>query len=175
MNERQGIAIVVVLLFAVSIALFMFILIGSNTNLSLQNRKTLGQLQAYFLAQSALQHAILKLRLLPKETYDAFQAGATKPYPDVESDLHPRLRLTRPASDDWSLYTPGVSLEASPIEGKYALKEIRLESSLDGMSLVQDGYRLEVEAAVRGTGGMTFSDGVAEQIIISRFTGGIGP
>lgn len=168
-------AVAVVLVFALAIALFMYALIGSGTNLAVQNKKTLGQLQAYYLAQSALQHAMLKLRFLPKETFEAFNAGATKPYPDVESDLHPQIRFTKPAGDDWTLYAVGADDGASPVDGKYELKAIRLDSSLDGMSMVQDGYELEVEATVKGTGGMTHTDSVKEQIIISRFTGGIGP
>jgi len=174
MNNRRGIAEVVVLFFAIFIALFMCVLLESNTSLFMQNRKTLGQLQAYYLAQSALQHAILKLRLLPKETYDAFRAGATVPFPDVDSDLHPQIRFARSSGQDWSLYVPGVDIDTGPIDGKYELKAIRLESSLNGMSLVQDGYQLEVQATVRGTGNMTFVDGVSEQIIVSRFTGDVG-
>lgn len=175
MNDRRGMAVVVVLFFAVTIALLMYMLVGSNTTLSLQNKKTLGQLQAYYLAQSALQHAMLKLRFLPKETYDAFAAGSTAPYPDVESDLHPQIRLTKPSGDNWSLYAAGADDSECPVEGKYLLRSIRLDSSLDGMSMVQDGYELEAEATVKGTGGLTHTDSVKEQIIISRFTGGIGP
>ncbi|HOT27023.1 MAG TPA: hypothetical protein PLU72_02465 [Candidatus Ozemobacteraceae bacterium] len=174
-KSRRGMAVAVVLFFAVSIMLFMYMLVGSNTNLSLQNKKTLGQLQAYYLAQSALQHVMLKLRFLPKETYEAFAAGATVPYPDVESDLHPQLRLTKPAGENWSLYASSVDDSSCPVEGKYQLTSIRLDSSLDGMSMVQDGYELEVTATVKGTGGLTHTDSVKEQIIISRFTGGIGP
>ncbi len=175
MKNRRGMAVAVVLFFAISIALFMYMLVGSNTTLSLQNKKTLGQLQAYYLAQSALQHAMLKLRFLPKETYEAFAAGATAPYPDVESDLHPQIHLAKPAEENWSLYTSAADDPACPIEGKYQLKSIRLDSSLDGMSMVQDAYELQVEAKVKGTGGLTHTDFVKEQIIISRFTGGIGP
>lgn len=175
MKSRRGIAVAVVLFFAVSIALFMYVLVGSNTNLAVQNKKTLGQLQAYYLAQSALQHAMLKLRFLPKETYEAFKAGSTAPYPDVESDLHPQIRFVKPAGEDWSLYSSAADDPASSVDGRYQLKSIRLESSLDGMSMVQDGYELEVEATVKGTGNMTHADSVKEQIIISRFTGGIGP
>lgn len=175
MKNRRGMAVAVVLFFAVCIALLMYMLVGSNTNLSLQNKKTLGQLQAYYLAQSALQHVLLKLRFLPKETYEAFKAGSTAPYPDVESDLHPQIRFKKPAGADWTLYSAGDDDTASPVEGSYTLKSIRLESSLDGMSMVQDGYDLDVEATVKGTGGLTHTDSVKEQIIISRFTGGIGP
>ncbi len=175
MKNRHGMAVAVVLFFAVCIAILMYMLVGSNTNLSLQNKKTLGQLQAYYLAQSALQHVMLKLRFLPKETYDAFKAGSTTPYPDVESDLHPQIRFKKSVETDYSLYSAGVDDVASPVEGAYVLKSIKLDSSLDGMSMVQDGYELEVEATVKGTGGLTHTDSVKEQIIISRFTGGIGP
>lgn len=175
MKNRRGMAVAVVLFFAISIALFMYMLADSNTNLSLQNKKTLGQLQAYYLAQSALQHVMLKLRFLPKESYEAFAAGATAPYPDVESDLHPQIHLAKPSGADWSLYAAPADELTCPVEGTYRLKSIRLDSSLDGMSMVQDAYDLEVEATVKGTGGLTHTDSVKEQIIISRFTGGIGP
>ncbi len=175
MNCRRGIAVVVVLCFAVTIALFMYALVGSNTNLAVQNKKTLGQLQAYYLAQSAIQHAILKLRLLPKETFDAFDAGSTAPYPDVESDAHPQVRFSKNPVPYWSLYSLGAGATDGPLDGSYQLKSIKLESSLGGMKMVQDGYEIEVQATVRGTGNMVFSDSIKEEIIVSRFTGGIGP
>ena len=69
--SRSGMAIPMVIIFVV----FMGIFIGSMTynrmTLKRQTKTTFEYLGAHYMAQSALQHMALKLRLLPNEAYDS--------------------------------------------------------------------------------------------------------
>ena len=68
---RSGMAVPMVIIFVV----FMGIFIGSMTynrmTLKRQTKTTFEYLAAHYMAQSALQHMSLKLRLLPNEAYDS--------------------------------------------------------------------------------------------------------
>ncbi|NLI78752.1 MAG: hypothetical protein GX442_20220 [Candidatus Riflebacteria bacterium] len=174
MGRRRGLAVVVVLFFGFAMGLLVYFLIGANANLSLQNRKTIGQLQAYYLAHSAFQHVQLKLRLLPQETYDAFEGGAGSPYPDVDSDLHPAIRFG-PAAPKASLFDSDQIVPEDPFDGRYQLVKLTFDSSTQAMKHVQDGYSVEVRATAKGNAQMTFEETLSEKVIVSRFTGGIAP
>ena len=67
LNKRKGIAVVLVLLFAISIAIIMFTVIKSTTNLGFQTKQTIYEMQAYYLAHSAMQYGKLLISLMPKE------------------------------------------------------------------------------------------------------------
>jgi hypothetical protein len=68
---RSGMAVPMVIIFVV----FMGIFIGSMTynrmTVKRQTKTTFEYLGAHYMAQSALQHMSLKLRLLPNEAYDS--------------------------------------------------------------------------------------------------------
>lgn len=68
---RSGMAVPMIIIFIV----FMGIFIGSMTynrmTVKRQTKTTFEYLGAHYMAQSALQHMALKLRLLPNEAYDS--------------------------------------------------------------------------------------------------------
>lgn len=177
MSKRRGIAIVVVLFFAFSIAIILFFMAQSNTNLAYQNKQTVYQMQAYYLAQSALQHAKLQLRLLPKETYEFFKLNGTgNPYRYIDSSQYPPLAMGVFSKEkvEYDLFKEGKAPdELFPYGGKYYVEDLQLHGSHDLMKLTQDGYKITVKSEVDGGRNKTFNDELSEVVIVSRFTGGI--
>ncbi len=175
--KRHGVAIVVVLFFAFSIAIILFFMLHSNTNLAYQNKQTLYQMQAYYLAHSAMQHAKLQLRLLPKETYEFFAKNGTgNPYADIDSSNYPptAMGVFSNKNAGYDLFKPDkCSDEKFPYGGKYHVETLELQGSHDRMKMVQDGYKVVVKAEIDGGRGKTFSEELAEEMIVSRYTGGL--
>ncbi len=177
MTSRQGVAIVVVLFFAFSIAIILFFMLHSNTNLAFQNKQTVYQMQAYYLAHSGMQHAKLQLRLLPKETYEFFAKNGTgNPYGDIDSSNYPptAMGVFGKNNTTYDLFKTGCAPdEKFPYGGKYYVEELELLGSHDRMKMVQDGYRIAIKAQVDGGRGKTFDEELTEELIVSRYTGGI--
>ncbi|NLI78263.1 MAG: hypothetical protein GX442_17740 [Candidatus Riflebacteria bacterium] len=174
---RRGMAVVVVLFFAFTVGILLYALVGSSTNIAFQNKLTLRQLQAYYLAHSGIQHIQLKLRLLPRETFDAFAGGGGgNPYADVSSDDHPTLLVC--PNGPFDLFSGNPPDDAEPIRGSYTCTTFELESTHKRMKLVQDGYKIRVVAEVFPNFPVSLKqkveDEITEEIIVSRFTGGIG-
>lgn len=176
MLNRNGVAIVVVLFFAFSIAIILFFMAHSNTNLAFQNKQTLYQMQAYYLAHSGMQHAKLQLRLLPKETYEFFAKNGTgNPFADIDSSNYPPTAMGVFSKDKtgYDLFKAGKAPdEQFPYGGRYNVDNIELLGSHDRMKMVQDGYKLVIKAQIDGGRGKTFSEELSEELIVSRFTGG---
>lgn len=177
MKKRSGLAIVVVLFFAFSIAIILFFMAHSNTNLAFQNKQTIYQMQAYYLAHSAMQHAKLQLRLLPKETYEFFAMGGSgNPYVSIDSSNYPPLAMRgfTPEKEGYDLFKEGKAPKQNfPYGGNYKVDEMQLHGSHDQMKMVQDGYKIKVVATVDGGKTKSFTDELEEVVIVSRFTGGI--
>lgn len=177
MKDRKGIAIVVVLFFAFSIAIILFFMASSNTNLAFQNKQTLYQMQAYYLAHSAMQHAKLQLRLLPKETYEFFVLGGSgNPYRYIDSSQYPPLAMGVFSQEKktYDLFKANKAPDnVFPYGGKYWVEDLQLHGSHDLMKMTQDGYKILVKSEIDGGKNKTFSDELEEVVIVSRYTGGI--
>ena len=176
MKNRKGVAVMVVLFFCFAIATVLYVLISSNVNLAYQNRKTLLQLQAYYMAHSGLQHAKLKLRLLPKETFDVFSGGGNFPVKDLDSSLQGVLNVSCALGDKFTLFDDAVQIlpTDSPYQGRYWVEsgDIRLSSSHKSMALVQDGYQIKVNGTVVAGMKKEGAETIEEEVIVSRFSGG---
>ncbi len=177
MRKKSGIAVVLVLFFAFSIAIIFFFMAHSNTNLAYQNKQTLYQMQAYYLAHSGMQHAKLKIRLLPKELYEFFKAdGSGNPLDDIDSTIHVQLAMGvfKNEQESYDLFATGKAPDESfPYGGKYKVESIELTGSHKSMKMIQDGYRVIVKAEVDSGTTKKSSDELSEEMIVSRFTGGI--
>jgi type II secretory pathway pseudopilin PulG len=68
---RGAYALPFVLLVLGLIGVLVVVFIQSNINMKQQNRLTFAQVQAHYLAQAGMQHALLKLRILPNESFEA--------------------------------------------------------------------------------------------------------
>ncbi|MBF0503151.1 MAG: hypothetical protein HQM09_23695 [Candidatus Riflebacteria bacterium] len=66
---RKGMAIPLVLLFAMVFSVFMFSVVSTRTTVRKQSLASQTQKKAYYMAMGAIQHALLKLRLFPREAY----------------------------------------------------------------------------------------------------------
>lgn len=177
MQKRKGVAIVVVLFFCMSIAIILFFMASSNSNLAYQNKQTLNQMQAYYLAHSGMQHVKLRLRLLPKETYDFFaKNGIGNPFRDVDSSMFPPLNLGdyNDNKAKYDLFKENSAPDQGfPVGGRYYVESISLQGSHDSMKMVQDGYRIVLKSEFDGGQKRKFNDELIEEITVSRFTGGI--
>lgn len=149
----------------------------SNTNLAYQNKQTLYQMQAYYLAHSGMQHAKLQLRLLPKETYEFFSKNGTgNPYADIDSSNYPPTAMGAFSKEKsaYDLFKTGKAPDDQfPYGGKYRVESIELQGSHDRMKMVQDGYKLLIMAEIDGGRGKNFAEELSEELIVSRFTGGL--
>jgi len=177
MRKKSGIAVVLVLFFAFSIATIFFFMAHSNTNLAYQNKQTLYQMQAYYLAHSGMQHAKLKIRLLPKELYEFFKAGGSgNPLDDVDSTIHIQLAMGtfKTQQEAYDLFEDGKAPDQSfPYAGNYRVESIELTGSHKSMKMIQDGYRVIVKSESDNGYNKKSTDEMTEEMIISRFTGGI--
>lgn len=87
-----------VLLFTSITVLALVAFIQTRINMKQQTRITFRQLKAHYLAQSGIQHALLKLRILPLESYDA-AAVARGICPFLKPDASPP-NVPAPAGGD---------------------------------------------------------------------------
>lgn len=69
--QRKGIAIPLVLMFVFVVAVYFFSMVFTRSETRRQGLTNLNQRQAYYMALGGVQHALLKIRLLQREAYDA--------------------------------------------------------------------------------------------------------
>jgi len=69
--RRRAFAIPLVILLAVVLIIFAFMLVNTNVNSKKQRNSTILLTKAQFMAQAGIQHMKLKYKLLPKELFDA--------------------------------------------------------------------------------------------------------
>jgi hypothetical protein len=181
-KRKGGFMMILVIIFAgtVAIGLFSIVQIGSIT--TAQNMKTLHQLQAYYLAQSAAQHTALLIKQLPIETFKAFKSNETRDFlGSVNSSCHESLSLMAASTQQdrvsYDIFFPGQAPdEETPYSGDYALLEVSLQASHGGMTATQDSYRFKVQGRVypaRSRGKETVREIIEDEFIVSRFVGGI--
>lgn len=70
-SNRCGIAIPLVLMFVFVVSVYLFSMIYSRSEVRKQGLTSLNQRQAYYMAMGGIQQALLKIRLLHREAYDA--------------------------------------------------------------------------------------------------------
>lgn len=68
---RRGFSIPMVVLFCAIMVLVLMAFIQTRMNMKSQTKVSFRQLKAHYLAQSGIQHALLKLRILPNESFEA--------------------------------------------------------------------------------------------------------
>jgi hypothetical protein len=71
MKRRGGFSIPLVLLFCTISVMFLLVFVNARVSGSGQNKMAFAKLQAHYIAQAAVQHALLKVRILPNESYNA--------------------------------------------------------------------------------------------------------
>lgn len=71
MTRRRGIAVPLVLVFAAILLITGIFILRNTQQHAAQNRTSLAQLQGHFLARAGLEHALLKVKYLHRELYDA--------------------------------------------------------------------------------------------------------
>ncbi|GAB4273864.1 MAG: hypothetical protein Kow0029_13800 [Candidatus Rifleibacteriota bacterium] len=69
--KRNGFAVPIVLVFATILAIIGTFVFKNTRQYGTQTKTSLAQLQAHFLARAGFQHAMLKIKLLNRELYDA--------------------------------------------------------------------------------------------------------
>jgi len=73
-SNRRGVAIIIVLTFITGTLAFATAMFYFRKEVKQQNVVNVNFLQANFLSQSAVQHALVKCRILPQEAYDSGMA-----------------------------------------------------------------------------------------------------
>ena len=71
MKNKRGFAVPIVLIFATILAVVGTFIYKNTRQYGAQTLSSNSQLQAHFLARAGLQHAMLKIKLLNRELYDA--------------------------------------------------------------------------------------------------------
>ncbi len=69
--RRQGMAIPLVLIFATVLGLLSTYIIKNTQQYNRSNQMSYAQLQAHFVARAGVEHAMLKIKFLHRELYDA--------------------------------------------------------------------------------------------------------
>lgn len=69
--NKHGVAIPLVLMFVFVVSVYLFSMIYSRSEVRKQGLTSLNQRQAYYMAMGGIQQALLKIRLLHREAYDA--------------------------------------------------------------------------------------------------------
>jgi hypothetical protein len=69
-RSRRAVAIPMVMGFAFLAGVFVVTIMSIRVEDKRQNLMTFQQLKSYYMAQAAIQHALLKIRILPNEVYD---------------------------------------------------------------------------------------------------------
>lgn len=175
-TNRSGMAILLVVSFAFITAIVLFVLITSGTSVMSQNKLTLYNLQAHYLAQSAIQHQKLKLQHLPLETYTAISQGVD-PYEMIIDST--RRAITDFSGENRGTYDPDYSLFAasdpsdtsSPIRGRYRLISLELEATQ--VRYGHDAYIIKVvgEVSADHRTDFPFNEELTERVFVSRAGG----
>lgn len=172
----------VVLFFAITIGIGLFFLLSTGSNVAMQNRKTLHQLQAYYIAQSGIQHTELALKLLPLDMFKSLKKNEVR---DIIENINTENNqatikiYASPSSQDrdsFDLFFESPPDDEFPYSAEYKLEAISLESSYKGMKGTQDGYKMKVTGTVFPyfeRAKSPCSEVIEEDFIVSRFTGGI--
>ncbi|NCB40056.1 MAG: hypothetical protein EOM80_14940, partial [Erysipelotrichia bacterium] len=69
--KKRGFAVPVVLVFATTLAVIGTFIFRNTKQYGSQTRINLSQIQAHYMARAGLQHAMLKIKFLNRELYDA--------------------------------------------------------------------------------------------------------
>ena len=69
--SRSGMAVPMIIIFIIFLGIFIGTMTFNRMTVKRQTKTTFEYLSAHYMAQSALQHMSLKLRLLPNEAYDS--------------------------------------------------------------------------------------------------------
>jgi hypothetical protein len=174
MAKRKGIAIMIVLFFAFAVGIVMFSMFQANTNLSNQTKKTIYAMQAYYLAHSCMQFGKLQISLLPKEIYDYYGNGGNSgnALALTESGNILSMAMEGAVLEGYDLYKPNKDPnDKFPYEGRFKITNLEYVLSNDDMKMVQDSYRLHVEAYVSHGRNKEFTDSMTEEFVVSRFSG----
>ncbi|MGM0600303.1 MAG: hypothetical protein ACQETH_10875 [Candidatus Rifleibacteriota bacterium] len=70
-NAKKGMAIPMVLVFATALGILATYIIKNTQQYNRSNQTSFAQLQAHFVARAGVQHAMLKVKFLHRELYDA--------------------------------------------------------------------------------------------------------
>lgn len=176
-KNKKGLAIVVVMAFAFGIAIIMFAMVQSSSNLTAQTKRTIYQMQASYLAQSCIQFAKLHIFLLPKEMYNYYKDDRSKTdsLENCQASLLPGIGMKNDndISNDYDLFeNDRAPVGKFPFKGDFHVEELKYLLSNDNMKMVQDNYHIKVFADVDLGKGKTFkTDPVEEDFIVSRFSG----
>lgn len=101
--RKKGMAVPIVLVFATILAMVGTFLFKNTRQYATQTRTNLSQLQAHFLARAGFQHAMLKIKFLNRELYDAaFLSQGLNPLFDFNS-----IQSYATPFDAISEYNPG--------------------------------------------------------------------
>ncbi|MBF0405857.1 MAG: hypothetical protein HQM10_00770 [Candidatus Riflebacteria bacterium] len=179
MQEKQkGMAMIIVLFFAFILGIALAMLVRTNSMVISQNKASLRQLQAYYLACSGINHALMKIRLLPLETYKELKKNGSSAFSDIDSSCQAELMISGSGEKKYDLFSPeNCSDQNTPFRGGYRIEKISLDGSHEGKSFAQDSYHLEVSSEVypfsADDSGKT-KDLISEDIIISRFSSSEG-
>lgn len=116
-SRDRGMAIGLVMWFVVIFLVFATAMIFTRSERKRQTRQSFNYLKAHFLAQGAIQHALLKIRVLPNEIYDAssLQRGLCPFYPfPAGATVTPGTKDSAPMDD----FRDGVRSEGHPTDSQ---------------------------------------------------------
>ena len=174
-SARKGIAVVVVVFFAFAIGIIMFFMLRSNTNLNFQTKMALYELQANYLAHSAMQFGKLHIYLLPREIYEYYKADSGGNCLDkCESSNFPSMALSAfyDLKAKYDLFDTSKSPDnAFPYGGDFAITKCEHLLANEKMKMVQDSYRISVVANVKSGRDKEKGDSISEEFIVSRYSG----
>lgn len=132
--KKKGLALVVIIFFGFCMSVVLYALVSSNSNLKFQNNNAIRELQAYYLGVSAIQHAKLYIKLLPKEVSDEGVSYLTSKKIVGNQDIIKNDKFTLLNNS----FCKG--LDKFPFSGGYSVKEIK---KISGDS-VQASYDITV-------------------------------
>lgn len=180
-------AIPLVLIFAFITAAMLMSLLFIGTETKNQNKITLYNLQAHYLALSAVQHLKLKLQHMPREVRIAVEPGQppdTNVFEHIVSSINPIRSVIHFEGGNfdpsYSLFAADApSDDATPIRGRYEF--VSLQADATERRFVHDSFIATVTAAVscgcgpdpcprcsRHPNGMPYVVTISERIYLSR-------
>ncbi len=111
MMRKSGFAVPIVLVFATALAIVGTFIYKNTRQYNTQTQTSNSQLQAHFLARAGLQHAMLKIKLLNRELYDAaFLSQGLNPLFDfntISDYTYPHLAISEYNPGPIFLYNQG--------------------------------------------------------------------
>lgn len=157
MNNQSGIALPVVLAFALIAAGLLASILFTSTQTAGQNKIALYQLQSHYLALSAIQHMRLKIQhlsyditeMLESSLENPFSAG--RPNPGFETVLNSERRsitnLKLDYNPNYSLFSSSAPPDnQSPIYGFYQF--VSMEREAEARAVVLNSYVATCTAGV---------------------------